>query len=176
MVLRARVAHDLAGLAPLEGDHAAQEIGRGPGARRRDREGVARLARLAGRADLDEARVGAGEVVPARVVGVEELDLEAHEHDLGLVAVAGHRPADADRVGMADRVADVDRRPQALVVQDRVGLARGGAGRSHGHEQGDRAERCAQRGHTLTIPSAPRGFRCSVTNPLGAVAPMWSTR
>ena len=42
-----------------------------------------------------------------------------------------------------------------------IGLARGGAGRNRGHEQGDRAERCAQRGHTLTIPSARRGFRCS---------------
>ena len=57
-------------------------------------------------------------------------------------------------------VSQTFRRPQALVAQYRVTLAGGGAGRSHGHEQGDHAERCAQRGHTLTIPSAPRGFRC----------------
>jgi hypothetical protein len=51
-----------------------RRYGRGAGARRRDREGVARLARLARRADGDEARVGPVEVVPARVGAVEELD------------------------------------------------------------------------------------------------------
>src|SRR3954465_11475132 len=50
---------------------AAPGVGGGRGGRGRDRGGVARLARLAGRARLDEARVRAVEVVPARVGGVE---------------------------------------------------------------------------------------------------------
>src|SRR3954454_2300279 len=165
----ARATDDVAVAAPLEGHEGAQHERRPGVGRRRERERAARLpdARRAV-AEVDESRVAAAaEGTPGVVGAAQELKLQAHEELVVPVAGARHRPADADAVGMAGRVADVHRRPRC-----RRGRARRREREQQGgrrREGGERSAGGAAAGHASPTPLQRAGFR-SRTVPCPTVA------
>src|SRR5919202_316435 len=162
--------NDLSVAAPVEGHEPTQHERRLPRAGRHERERPPRLAdaRVAV-AEVQEAGVGGAPDAGPRAVRAAELHLDAHEELVATLAGSGYRAADPDPVRVADRVADVDRRPRLGVARGARAVARrrGGARRGHGRHEGharDRRERgdAGPKGHCLS--NTATGARGSVPN------------
>ena len=128
VVGRAADCSDGRAVSPLEVHHPAQRD-RGLARHGLEREAACRPGAPRRAADRHEAGARAGEVDPL-LARVQVLQAEAHVHPVVWLAVARHRAADADRVGLVGGVAHVDRRPQFVRVQQRPFARRSRLGRA----------------------------------------------